>query len=297
MQGAEWQPELSNRDTAEWQRLAASVTNELTEVYQRSRLNRWLVGVEVDAFNQGSVLVDYFLILNDISTGLDTLDLKQMMNEMLESSNGAGYTLGPYGVDPEGTDFRVVKEPHRAAPRDDGGYLIPEWLIAVIVISLASFCFIIIFGITVAVTRAKVRRRAMPLDEQTINKLNASQLGLAYETHSNYGLEAYWDERQTRDGWDDHMARDMRPPSSRGGCPPQFASPLKSSNYPTSAASRTMARHGSWDSDDWSDTYDTAPSKGRPEVPRYGGAAGSSTYGDGGPYQRYQEEDDDPFRF
>ena len=62
--------------------------------------------MEVDAFNQGSVLVDYFLLLNEVSTGLDTLDLRQMMNEMLETSNGAGYSLGPYGVDPEATDFR-----------------------------------------------------------------------------------------------------------------------------------------------------------------------------------------------
>ena len=59
-------------------------------------------------------------------------------------------------------------------------------------------------------SRARVNRRNTPLSEETINKLNASQLGLAYETHSNYGLEAYWDERQTRDGWEDHMARDMR---------------------------------------------------------------------------------------
>ena len=43
----------------------------------------------------------------------------------------------------------MVKEAQRVAPRDDGGYLIPEWLIAVIVISLASFLFIIIFAITV----------------------------------------------------------------------------------------------------------------------------------------------------
>ena len=61
--------------------------------------------VEVDAFNPGSVLVDYFLLLNDISTGLDTIDLKQMMNEMLENSNRAEYNLGPLTIDPEGTDF------------------------------------------------------------------------------------------------------------------------------------------------------------------------------------------------
>lgn len=78
---------------------------QLNAVYQRSRLNRWFVGVEIDAFNQGSILVDYFLLLNDISTGLDTIDLKQMMNDMMENSNQAEYNLGHLAVDPEGTDF------------------------------------------------------------------------------------------------------------------------------------------------------------------------------------------------
>ena len=52
-------------------------------------------------------------------------------------------------------DVTVVKEHRRTPIQDDGSYLIPEWLIAVIVISLASFLFIVIFGITVVSKRER----------------------------------------------------------------------------------------------------------------------------------------------
>ncbi|XP_018022061.1 mucin-5AC [Hyalella azteca] len=207
--GAEWAPELANRDTKEWQTLAKSVTNELNALYQRSRINRWFVDVEVDAFNPGSVFVDYFLQLNDVTTALDTVDLKHMMNGLLQSSNRAEHKLGPLTVDPEGTDFVVVKEPLRSVVRDDGSYLIPEWLIAVIVISLASFLFIIIFGIAVLVSRARVRRRNVPLTEEVLNKLNANQMPVDnYHNDAVYDMEAIWNEKMAD--------RNMKPPSNRG---------------------------------------------------------------------------------
>lgn len=45
-----------------------------------------------------------------------------------------------------------MHERQRVAKKEDDGYLIPQWLIAVIVIGLASLLFILIFGITVVGT-------------------------------------------------------------------------------------------------------------------------------------------------
>lgn len=43
----------------------------------------------------------------------------------------------------------VMRERVRVVQEEEDGYLIPQWLIAVIVIGLASLLFILIFGITV----------------------------------------------------------------------------------------------------------------------------------------------------
>lgn len=42
-----------------------------------------------------------------------------------------------------------MRERTRVVQEEEDGYLIPQWLIAVIVIGLASLLFILIFGITV----------------------------------------------------------------------------------------------------------------------------------------------------
>lgn len=217
LNGTHWVPELANRDTAEWQALANALTRELNALYSRSRLNRWFVGVEVDNFSQGSVLVDYFLLLNDINAGIDTTDLKQMTNAMLAEPEQ--HTLGEFTVDPEYTDFVVIRERHSQSQKDDGSYLIPEWLIAVIVISLASFLFIIIFGVTVLISRARAQRRnvplKVPLNEEMINKLNASQLsGLGGHYDPSYDLEAIWDQNT--------MAHHKPPSSRRHGYNPAY---------------------------------------------------------------------------
>lgn len=72
-------------------------------LYRRSQLAPWYERVEIDAFNPGSVLVDYILHLTDISATLDTIDLKEILNQ--EMTDNEDFLLGNYTLDPKGTDF------------------------------------------------------------------------------------------------------------------------------------------------------------------------------------------------
>lgn len=76
---------------------------QLDSLYRRSPLAPWYERVEIDAFNRGSVLVDYFLHLTDIADTLDTTDLKELLNQEMEENDS--FVLGNYTLDPKGTDF------------------------------------------------------------------------------------------------------------------------------------------------------------------------------------------------
>ncbi|MPC23996.1 hypothetical protein E2C01_017067 [Portunus trituberculatus] len=208
--GTEWRPELANRDTLEWQDLANTIEIELDSLYRRSQLAPWYEGVEIDAFNPGSVLVDYILHLTDIADTLDTTDLKEILNQ--EIVDNGSYFLGNYTLDPKGTDFIVMHERVRVVQEEEDGYPIPQWLIAVIVIGLASLLFILIFGITVLVNRARVKKRHdVTLTAEMLNELNKNQLAGVdnYAMDGLYDMDAIWNEKiQDR--------RSMKPPSSRG---------------------------------------------------------------------------------
>lgn len=227
---------LSNRDTTEWQELANTVEMELDMLFRRSPLSPWYDRVEIDAFSPGSVLVDYILHLIDLTTTLDTLDLKEIVNgEMVDNED---YFLGNYTLDPKSTDFRVLHEREQLKEEEDSGYLIPQWLIAVIVIGLASLLFILIFGITVyvnrtccnvvkpneaplteemlndcnLVNRARVKKRHdVPLTAEMLNELNKAHMaGIdgPYDMGSLYDMEDIWNEKFDR--------KVAKPPSSRG---------------------------------------------------------------------------------
>ncbi|XP_026763949.2 putative mediator of RNA polymerase II transcription subunit 26 [Galleria mellonella] len=85
--GVKWLPELLDRHTEEWQRLANDVKDELNSVYSKSDyLKKWYKNIRIDGFSPGSVLVDYFIELNDVDERVDTLDLKKMFHKSLHEA-------------------------------------------------------------------------------------------------------------------------------------------------------------------------------------------------------------------
>lgn len=97
------------------------------------RLNKWYKKIRIDSFSQGSVLVDYFVELADVSRDINTLEIKQMFHNALTTvpitvvplSDGhnhtialernvnadendkakSSYLLGKFVLDPVATDF------------------------------------------------------------------------------------------------------------------------------------------------------------------------------------------------
>lgn len=56
-------------------------------MYSKSdKLRKWFKGVRIDGFTKGSVLVDYFIELNDVEGRIDTLDLKTMFHKSLHEA-------------------------------------------------------------------------------------------------------------------------------------------------------------------------------------------------------------------
>ncbi|XP_060810569.1 mucin-2 [Amyelois transitella] len=85
--GVQWIPELLDRHTDEWQHLANEVKDELNSVYSKSDvLKKWYKNIRIDGFSPGSVLVDYFIELNDVSERIDTIDLKKMFHRSLHEA-------------------------------------------------------------------------------------------------------------------------------------------------------------------------------------------------------------------
>lgn len=132
--GIKWKPEFLDHNTQEWKSLAKDVETELNEVYSKSAdLKKWFKKVRIDSFSKGSVLVDYFVELKNISGSVDTQEIKKMFHESLRPQQdeeiqsddpnvGLGddstfdraveqrqgkesFLLGRYVVDPISTDF------------------------------------------------------------------------------------------------------------------------------------------------------------------------------------------------
>lgn len=225
-------PELLDHNTKEWQDLANDVYDELDAVYSNSELSRWYKKIRIEAFSEGSILVDYFVELTDIGDEVDTREIKQLFHEALQgqlpsvnSSNlslaeeadsdwddGSDVTpaaatdrksafkkLGNFILDPTYTDFIVV--PPQIIPTvgyaDDDVFL-PQWAIAGIVIGLASLLFVIIFGVTVLVNRHKnSKKQPTPLTEDMLNELNKNHMGGLenYGADDLYNMEDVWNDR------------------------------------------------------------------------------------------------------
>ncbi|KAI5741307.1 hypothetical protein M8J76_012342 [Diaphorina citri] len=214
--GAKWVPELLDHNTKEWQTLANEVEQQLDTIYSSSSsLNRWYKKIRIDAFSPGSVLVDYFVELSELGRTVSTADMKRLFHESLlqstvnsealtsqpasQQSDYSKLKLGTFDVDPKFTDFVVLKKPQvpvvGMAEQDS---LLPQWAIAVIVIGLASLLFVLIFGITVLVSRHKhSKKQPSPLTEDMLHELNKNHMGGG---HDNYGAE---DLYNMEDVWND----------------------------------------------------------------------------------------------
>lgn len=135
--GVKWRPELLDHNTDEWKNLAKEVKQELNEVFIKSdKLRRWYKTLRIDSFSKGSVLVDYFVELDDISDEVNTLQIKRffhdaltptslpesIQNETMDERQSSAvpqvketFMLGKFVLDPVSTDFigkQIVKKCH-----------------------------------------------------------------------------------------------------------------------------------------------------------------------------------------
>lgn len=191
-----WVPELLDHNTPEWKLLASEIETQLDKVYSKSpALSKWYKTITIDSFSPGNnaintgkpdknagVLVDFFVQLNQLGRTVSTADIRRLFHETLQKEgnlgssaqplqygNGGDYEglylkLGRFTVDPARTDFIVLPKPTRsvtATAGTDDAWL-PQWAVAVMVIGLASLLFVLIFGITVLVSRNKNNKKIPP---------------------------------------------------------------------------------------------------------------------------------------
>ncbi|KAL5238432.1 hypothetical protein ACI65C_005842 [Semiaphis heraclei] len=196
-----WVPELLDHNTAEWRLLASEIETQLDKVYSKSpALSKWYKTITIDSFSPGSnaisngkpdknagVLVDFFVQLNQLGRTVSTADIRRLFHETLQKEgnlgssaqplqygNGGDYEglylkLGRFTVDPARTDFIVLPKPTRSVTATTGtdDAWLPQWAVAVMVIGLASLLFVLIFGITVLVSRNKNNKKVPPPTLQT----------------------------------------------------------------------------------------------------------------------------------
>ncbi|XP_046750008.1 serine-rich adhesin for platelets [Diprion similis] len=177
-----WIPELLDSNTKEWKQLAAEVENEIDLAFTKSNtLRKWYKKIRIDAFSQGSILVDYFVELSEIGTKINTQELKTIFHDALNihpsnndnsSESDNLLVLGEFTIDPASTDFVVVQK--RAFPPQmaEDNTIIPQWAIAIIVIGVGGLLFTIVFGVFVMINRRNVAKikPTMPMFDEEIEK-------------------------------------------------------------------------------------------------------------------------------
>ncbi|XP_034653221.1 flocculation protein FLO11 [Drosophila subobscura] len=223
--GVAWKPELLDHNTLEWKNLAHELEAQLNEVYSSAdQLNKWYKKVRIDSFSKGSVLVDYYVELANITEDVDTQEIRQLFHDALtkpvapalpdkdaqenetDSVSGpqeeqlvtASYQMGKYIIDPVATDFSVIaKNVNTNVEFAEEDLLIPQWAIVVIVIGVGSLVFIIIFGVTVLLNRQKrAKKTPIPLTNDMLNELKVNHMGGA----DNYGVDDFYN---IDDPWND----------------------------------------------------------------------------------------------
>uniref|UniRef100_A0A336KX75 CSON000951 protein n=1 Tax=Culicoides sonorensis TaxID=179676 RepID=A0A336KX75_CULSO len=218
--GVKWRPELLDHNTDEWKNLAKEVKQELNEVFIKSdKLRRWYKTLRIDSFSKGSVLVDYFVELDDISDEVNTLQIKgffhdaltptklpeSIQNDTMDERQSSAvpqvketFMLGKFVLDPISTDFIVQHKPVLASGPETSEALLPQWAIAVIVMSFFSLLFVILFGVAVLISRQRAAKKKgpVPLTAAMLNELNKNHMGGI----DNYGNEELYN---VDDGWGD----------------------------------------------------------------------------------------------
>ncbi|XP_050308734.1 probable serine/threonine-protein kinase nek3 [Anthonomus grandis grandis] len=210
---AQWVPELLDRNTKEYQLLENSVRTELENIYSSSPiLKQWYKKIRIDAFSEGSILVDYVVEFDQLPRKINTQEIKRYFHETLgnisvqnregkslNETKAEKFTLGQFQLDPKYTEF-IVRPKSGYYPVDgvnNEDVLLPQWAIAVIVIGLASLLFVIIFGVTVLINRHRnSKKNPTPLTEDMLNDLNKSHMG-GYDNYNSddfYNMDDVWSD-------------------------------------------------------------------------------------------------------
>ncbi|KAL7736361.1 hypothetical protein ACLKA6_014831 [Drosophila palustris] len=227
IEGVAWKPELLDHNTVEWKNLAHELEAQLNEVYSNAaQLSKWYKKVRIDSFSKGSVLVDYYVELANITEDVDTLEIKQLFHDALsrptmsvlpdkdaqenetdsessvqpqeEQLVKASYQMGKFTIDPVATEFSVIaKNLHTNLENTEDDLPIPQWAIVVIVIGVGSLVFVVIFGVTVLLNRQKrAKKTPIPLTNDMLNELKVNHMGGA----DNYGVDDFYN---IDDPWND----------------------------------------------------------------------------------------------
>ncbi|XP_016947260.1 mucin-5AC [Drosophila biarmipes] len=292
--GVAWKPELLDHNTLEWKNLAHELEAQLNDVYSGApQLNKWYKKVRIDSFSKGSVLVDYYVELANITEDVDTLEIRQLFHDALtkpatpvlpdkdaqenetDSVSGpqeeqlvtATYQMGKYIIDPVATDFSVIaKNLHTNVEFAEEDLLIPQWAIVVIVIGVGSLVFVVIFGVTVLLNRQKrAKKTPIPLTNDMLNELKVNHMGGA----DNYGVDDFYN---IDDPWND-----TKQPIK----PKRFTNSMHGSNSSNIYDSWRSTRHPHSSGDYFYDQQPTYSQKGdslkRPQL-HHGNHGGHSQY-------------------
>ncbi|XP_052839542.1 mucin-5AC [Drosophila gunungcola] len=273
--GVAWKPELLDHNTLEWKNLAHELEAQLNDVYSGApQLNKWYKKVRIDSFSKGSVLVDYYVELANITEDVDTLEIRQLFHDALtkpatpvlpdkdaqenetDSVSGpqeeqlvtASYQMGKYIIDPVATDFSVIaKNVHSNVEVAEEDLLIPQWAIVVIVIGVGSLVFVVIFGVTVLLNRQKrAKKTPIPLTNDMLNELKVNHMGGA----DNYGVDDFYN---IDDPWND-----TKQPIK----PKRFTNSMHGSNSSNIYDSWRSTRHAHTSGDYFYDQQPTYSQKG-----------------------------------
>ena len=73
-------------------------------MYLRSSLSNSFERVEVEAFSEGSIIVDYYVVFKELLQTVTTQDLKDTVEIETRQRNNENM-LGPLKIDPKHSDF------------------------------------------------------------------------------------------------------------------------------------------------------------------------------------------------
>ncbi|KAK0167859.1 hypothetical protein PV327_001714 [Microctonus hyperodae] len=211
-----WVPELLDRNTREWQQLANEIEKEMNLVFLKSAiLRKWYKNVRIDAFSQGSILVDYFIELQELTQKVNTQELKVLFHDSLRAYNAHRWNetkvkgpmrLGEFVIDPKSTDFVVIPKINLPQSIEKDDRLIPQWAIAVIVIGVGGLLFIIVFGVSVLVNRQNASKLKPPIsgmygEEAVKNIIHSNHVSASHRSSQDYPkseISTIWNET---DAW------------------------------------------------------------------------------------------------